>query len=66
MTHQVPKTSKRSFLRKPASIERGSKVATVKPYAHQPSKAELEADASIPTTPDTLLRAAINYTPRRR
>ena len=33
--------------------------------SYQPTKADLEADASIPTTPDALLRAAINYDPRK-
>ena len=32
---------------------------------YQPSKAELEADVSIPTTPDELLKAVINYNPRK-
>ena len=34
-------------------------------YQYQPSKAELEADMSIPTTPEKLLRAVINYDPRK-
>ena len=32
---------------------------------YQPSKAELEADVSIHTTPDDLLKAVINYNPRK-
>ena len=32
---------------------------------YQPTKAELEADASITTTPDALLKAAISYDPRK-
>ena len=32
---------------------------------YQPSKAELEADMSIPTTPDELLRAVINHKPSK-
>ena len=39
---------------------------TSKPSSYQPTKAELEADASIPTTPDALLRAAITYNPRKK
>ena len=31
----------------------------VKPSTYQPSKAELEADLSIPTTPERLARAAV-------
>ena len=33
---------------------------------YQPTKAELEADVSIPTTPDELLRAVMGQAPRRR
>ena len=33
---------------------------------YQPSKAELEADMSIPTTPDELLQAVINFKPTKR
>ena len=36
-----------------------------KPSTYQPTKAELEADVSIPTTADALLRAAINYDPHK-
>ena len=32
-------------------------------YQHQPSRAELEADVSIPATPDELLEAMMNYKP---
>ena len=32
---------------------------------YQPSKAELEADVSIPCEPDELLEAVFNYQPRR-
>ena len=32
---------------------------------HQPTKAELEADLTIPTTPEQLLRAVINYNPNK-
>ena len=35
-----------------------------KPETYQPTKEELEADVSIPTSPDELLRAAISYNPR--
>ena len=38
---------------------------TTKPSTYQPTKSELEADASIPTTPDALLRAVINYDQRK-
>ena len=41
------------------------KTVLRKPSSYQPSKAELEADVSIPTTPDKLLRAVINYNPRK-
>ena len=34
--------------------------------AYQPSKAELEADLSIPTTPEELLQAVINFKPTKR
>ena len=34
-----------------------------KSSTYQPTKAELEADVSIPTTPDELLRAVIDYSP---
>ena len=37
----------------------------VKPSNYQPSKAEMEADVSIPTTPDALLEAVMNYKPRK-
>ena len=33
---------------------------------YQPSKAELEADMSIPATPDELLQAVINSKPSKR
>ena len=33
---------------------------------YQPSKAELAADMSIPTTPDELLQAVINFKPTKR
>ena len=36
-----------------------------KPSTYQPTKSELEADVSIPTTPDALLRAVINDDPRK-
>lgn len=35
------------------------------PADYQPSKAELEADVSIPGTSDELLAAVLNYDPRR-
>ena len=34
-----------------------------KSSSYQPTKAELEADVSIPTTPDKLLRSVIDYSP---
>ncbi len=34
-----------------------------KPSTYQPTKVELEADVSIPTTPDKLLRSVIDYSP---
>ena len=33
---------------------------------YQPSKAELEADMSVPATPDELLQAVINSKPSKR
>lgn len=45
---------------RPVSEPRGR---AAKPATHQPTKAELEADVSIPTTPDELLRAVIDYSP---
>ena len=35
-------------------------------HTHQPTKAELEADVSIPCDPDELLRAAIDFIPPKR
>ncbi len=32
---------------------------------HQPTKAEIEADMSIPCSPDQLLEAVINYGPNK-
>ena len=40
-------------------------MAEVNLSSYQPSKAELEADVSIPTTPDELLKAVINYNPKK-
>ena len=34
-----------------------------KPSTYQPTKAELEADVNIPTTPDQLLGSVINFKP---
>ena len=39
------------------------KAPTRKPTTYQPTKVELEADLTIPTTPDELLRSVINYSP---
>ena len=33
---------------------------------YQPSKAAMEADISIPATPDELLQAVMNYNPSKR
>ena len=66
MTHPAPKPVKRSLRRQPASTARTRKTITVKPFAYQPSKAELEADMSIPATPDELLQAVINSKPSKR
>ena len=38
-------------------------VIKVKPFDYQPSKAELEADMSIPTTPENLLKAVVREAP---
>ena len=43
--------------RKP--LKRGRPVTYVKPFSYQPSKAELEADARIPTTPVQLARVIL-------
>lgn len=40
-----------------------SKPTPRNPSTHQPTKAELEDNVSIPTTPDELLRAVIDYSP---
>ena len=40
-----------------------AKAPTRKPSTYQPTKAELEADLTIPTTPDELLRSVIDYIP---
>ena len=40
-----------------------AKPPTRQPSTHQPTKAELEADVSIPTTPDKLLRSVIDHRP---
>ena len=41
------------------------KMAEVNLSSYQPSTAELEADVSIPTTPDELIKAVINYNPKK-
>ena len=59
MSHQTPKTAKRALRRQAASIARNRKVVTVKPYAYQPSKAELDAYVGIAATPEELARAIL-------
>ena len=34
-------------------------IVEVMPFSYQPSKAELEADVSIPTTPEKLAKAVL-------
>ena len=41
------------------------KAPTRKPTTYQPTKVELEADLTIPTTPEQLLRAVIKYNPNK-
>lgn len=36
--------------------DKASAIVKVKPYSYQPSKAELEADVSIPASPENLAR----------
>ena len=44
MTHQTRKTAKHAPRTQPASVPRTRKTITVKPFAYQPSKAELDAE----------------------
>ena len=49
------------------SIKRGRQVEDLKPSDYQPSKAELEADMSINTTPEKLVKAFFSSgVPRRK
>ena len=59
MTHPAPKPAKRSLRRQPASVPRTRKTITVKPFAYQPSKAELDAEIGIAATPEDLARAIL-------
>ena len=59
MTHPAPKTVQQAPRRQPATMSRSRKVVTVKSYAYQPSKAELEADVTVKATPDQLARAIL-------
>ena len=63
MTHPIAK--KREPARKEPSNRSYPKTVTTRSSGYQPSKAELEADVSIPTTPDELLKAVINYNPKK-
>ena len=68
-TNKNPRT-KRSVKRDRHAAEyaipiRKQKMAEVNPSSYQPSKADLEADVGIPTTPDELLRAVINYNTKK-
>ena len=58
MTHM--KQSKRD--RRSTRIAASARISD---FQRQPSKVELELDMSVPTTPDKLLRAVINYNPRK-
>ena len=58
MTHRAPKTEPRSR-RQPATSMRPRKVVTVRPYAYQPSKAELDADVGIAATSTELAHAIL-------
>ena len=40
--------------------DKSSKEATLKPHTYQPSKAELEEETSIQTTPENLLKATVH------
>ena len=57
MTHK--KQSKRG---RPARTAASTRISN---FQRQPSRVELEADMSIPTTPDKLLKSVINYNPRK-
>ena len=59
MTHQTQKTAKRALGRQAATIAKNRKVITVKPYTYQPSKAELDADVGIASTPTELAHAIL-------
>ena len=59
MSHPAPKTKKRTQSRPATAITRDRKVVTVRPYAYQPSKAELNADVGIAATPENLARAIL-------
>lgn len=41
------------------AMSKRKKTVKVKPMSYQPSKAELEADVSIDTTPDKLVKAVV-------
>ena len=59
MTHQTRKTAKHAPRTQPASVPRTRKTITVKPFAYQPSKAELDAEVGIAATPEDLARAIL-------
>ena len=51
MTHPIAKKRKPA---QKATIVQNRKTVNIRPAGYQPSKAELETDVSIPTTPDEL------------
>ena len=59
MTHRSPKPAKRAPRTQPASVPRTRKTITVKPFAYQPSKAELDAEVGIASTPEDLARTIL-------
>ena len=59
MTHQTRKPAKHAPRTRAASVPRTRKTITVKPFAYQPSKAELDADVGIVATPEDLARAIL-------
>ena len=59
MAHRSQKTAKETLRRQATAIARERKVVTVRPYAYQPSKAELNADVSLQATLEQLARAVL-------
>lgn len=63
MTHPIAK--KREPAKKKTSNRSYQKTVTTRSSGYQPSKADLEAEVGIPTTPNELLKAVINYNPKK-